>query len=176
MQRLEEIYIAIREAPRQIHAQGIYLAKSGSRLCYRNRGIYANRGRANRSTKSSQKNYDGSCKAIHCPEACKVYLYQNGRITLCRAGAFETTLLSGAGGSRTHTLLRAEDFKSTASAIPPPPRHLSGTTNGHPEKMPDGNGVRERRRSESNRRIRLLQSPALPLGYVAKSGLRDSNP
>jgi hypothetical protein len=72
MQRLEEIYIEIREAPRQIHTRGIHPAKSGSRQCYRNRGVYANRGRAKRVTKSSYKNCDGCCKAVRCPETCKL--------------------------------------------------------------------------------------------------------
>lgn len=38
-------------------------------------------------------------------------------------------ILSRAGGSRTHTRLPSVDFKSTASAIPPPPRGLNCTQN-----------------------------------------------
>ena len=80
-----------------------------------------------------------------------------------------------AGGSRTHTLSRAEDFKSTASADSATapetqrttrPNHRTGIDT---EPMPVSGGLipRERRRSDSNRRIRVLQTPALPLGYVA---------
>ncbi len=56
----------------------------------------------------------------------------------------------GASGNRTHTLSRVEDFKSPASA----------SSAIAPYRL-------IRRRSESNRRIEVLQTPALPLGYVA---------
>ena len=58
------------------------------------------------------------------------------------------------GGIRTHKPVEARDFKSLVYTIPPHRRIKIKTYFWRP-------------RAESNRRIRVLQTPALPLGYVA---------
>jgi hypothetical protein len=51
-------------------------------------------------------------------------------------------MIGAEGGSRTHTTLRSTDFKSVASAIPPPRHARKGITPLHkrasnaPEKLP----------------------------------------
>ena len=78
------------------------------------------------------------------------------------------------GGTRTHTPLREADFKSAASTIPPP-RHLCYCC-----KLRMLN--EKRRRADLNRRIGVLQTPALTSWLRRRthqnswSGRRDSNP
>ena len=68
------------------------------------------------------------------------------------------------GGCRTHTPFRAADFKSAASTIPPPrPERIAcsyssvGVVGGAMRRVE----IPWRRRAESNRRIRVLQTLAL---------------
>ena len=85
------------------------------------------------------------------------------------------------GGCRTHTPFRAADFKSAASTVPPP-RHSKYSVQpfrrGCNQERESGGGV-WRRRAESNRRIRVLQTLALTT-WLRRLGLwcpgRDSNP
>ena len=68
---------------------------------------------------------------------------------------------------------------TSASVLVPPalsllvPLHFITIRNPYSDQFLQGFGEKWRRGSESNRRIRLLQSPALPLGYPAVRTCRN---
>jgi hypothetical protein len=109
-----------------------------------------------------------------------------------KAKHYSGRVINRAGGIRTHTGFRPEDFKSPASTIPPPPPDKADTGTGSTSGCPRVRHI-QRDKEEATAgfepAMRVLQTLALPLGDVALrssggvslrrrylSGRWDSNP